>query len=321
MNQKKTSKGYKRFYPWLKWIFSGFSLYFFVHQLSEIEGSLLVDIGYGIESHPFVLTAIVVLAFVNWNAEAQKFKLLIAGEVHLSNLKSFLTVLGGMAISNFTPARTGEYIGRGLLLKKIHPIKVVIATVAGNIAQVLMTYSLGLLSIGGVFLFTEMGGDWFSDNGKLLSVIILMCAIVLLLYYIKDLLRLVKGYLPKKIAKALNMIKRYDRKLYLRVVKISFVRYIAFAIQFYLLLQLFSDFSLPIKAVLLVPAAYLMQSLVPVPAISDVGVRVAVSQLLFGSFILNAPILQAVTCLWFINLILPGLFGTIYLLFSSIRKR
>ena len=125
----------------------------------------------------------------------------------------------------------------------------------------------------------------------------------------------------KKIAKALNMIKRYDRKLYLRVVKISFVRYIAFAIQFYLLLQLFSDFSLPIEALLLVPAAYLMQSLVPVPAISDVGVRVAVSQLLFGSFILNAPILQAVTCLWFINLILPGLFGTIYLLFSSIRKR
>ena len=43
---------------------------------------------------------------------------------------AFLTILGGMAISNFTPARTGEYIGRGLLLKKVHPMKVVIATVA-----------------------------------------------------------------------------------------------------------------------------------------------------------------------------------------------
>jgi hypothetical protein len=184
-----------------------------------------------------------------------------------------------------------------------------------------MTYSLGLLSIGGVFLFTDMGGDWFSDNGKLISVMVLMCLIVLILYYIKDVLRLVKGYLPKKIAKSLNMIKRYDRKLYLKVIKISFFRYLAFATHFFLMLQLFSDFSLPLEAFLFVPAAYLMQSLVPVPAISAIGVRIAVSQLLFGSFVLNAPILQAVTCLWFLNLILPGLFGTGYLLISTIRKR
>jgi hypothetical protein len=117
------------------------------------------------------------------------------------------------------------------------------------------------------------------------------------------------------------MIKKYDRKLYLVVVQIAFIRYLAFATQFYLLLQLFSDFALPIEALLLVPAAYLMQSLVPVPAISDVGVRVVVSQLLFGSFLLDAPILQAVTSLWFINLILPGLFGTVYLLISTIRQR
>jgi len=31
-------------------------------------------------------------------------------------------------------------------------------------------------------------------------------------------------------------------------------------------------------------------------------------------------ILQAVSCLWFMNLILPGLVGTFYLLYSLFRK-
>jgi hypothetical protein len=317
-----TSKaGYKRFYPWLKWIFSALSLYFFYQQIIGLDSNVIGDIGAGIQRKPLLFSLIILLAFVNWNAEAQKFKLLIREAISLTNLRAFLTILGGMAISNFTPARTGEYIGRGLLLKKVHPMKVVIATVAGNIAQVLMTYSLGLLSIGGVLLFTDMGGDWFSGDGKLIAILGLLFVIVLLLYFIQDILRIVKRYLPKKVSKTLNMVKRYDRALYLRVVQIAFLRYLAFGVQFYLLLQLFSDFALPIEALLLVPAAYLMQSLVPVPAISDVGVRVAVSQLLFGSFLLDAPILQAVTSLWFINLILPGLFGTVYLLISTIRQR
>ena len=317
-----TSKaGYKRFYPWLKWIFSALSLYFFYQQIIGLDSNVIGDIGAGIQRKPLLFSLILLLAFVNWNAEAQKFKLLIREAISLANLRAFLTILGGMAISNFTPARTGEYIGRGLLLKKVHPMKVVIATVAGNIAQVLMTYSLGLLSIGGVLLFTDMGGDWFSGDGKLIAILVLLFVIVLLLYFIQDILRIVKRYLPKKVAKTLNMIKRYDRALYLKVVQIAFLRYLAFGVQFYLLLQLFSDFALPVEALLLVPAAYLMQSLVPVPAISDVGVRVVVSQLLFGSFLLDAPILQAVTSLWFINLILPGLFGTVYLLISTIRQR
>jgi hypothetical protein len=321
VSQNKTSVGYKRFYPWLKWVFSALSLYFFSQQIVGLDSNLIADIGVGIQKKPILFLLIVILAFVNWNAEAQKFKLLIAGEAHLSNFKSFLIILGGMAISNFTPARTGEYIGRGLLLKGLNPVKVVIATVAGNLAQVMMTYSLGLLSIGGVLLCTDFGADLFSENGKLSSVMVFMCVIILVLYYIKGVLRLIKKYVPKNVADTLNMIKKYDRKLYLVVVQIAFIRYLAFATQFYLLLQLFSDFALPIEALLLVPAAYLMQSLVPVPAISDVGVRVVVSQLLFGSFLLDAPILQAVTSLWFINLILPGLFGTVYLLISTIRQR
>jgi len=313
-------KGYLRFYPLLKWIFSALSVYFFIRQLRSVEEDLFGGIITGLVGHPYVFAVIVLLALVNWNAEAQKFKMLIAAVVDLSNIRALLTILGGMAISNFTPARTGEYIGRGLLLKSIHPIKVVIATVAGNIAQVFMTYSLGLICIAAALLCTDFGGG-FTHGYKLLYVGILCILMLGFIARVKRILPWVMQRLPGKLANTLSLIQKYDKKLYSKVVGVAFLRYAVFASQFYLLLQLFSGFVMPISVLALIPIAYLMQSLVPVPAVSDVGVRVVVSQMLFGAFLTDDAILKAVTCIWFINLILPGILGTIYLLTSTIQKR
>lgn len=320
MNDKKKVKDYKRFYPLLKWVLSIASIYFFVKSLQKIDGNILAEIKLGILNHPYLACLIALLALLNWNAEAQKFKLLIRSEIHLSNLRAFLTILGGMAISNFTPARTGEYIGRGLLLKKVHPIKVVIATVAGNIAQVLMTYGLGVLCIVFLLFIGDYATIWQEFNGVWI-VGVLLVAICFLVYYAKSIVAWVKPRLPSQLAKTLNLVKKYDKTLFGKVTAIAFLRYLAFALQFYLLLQLFSDYSLAFASLALIPVAYLMQSVAPVPAISDVGVRVAVSQLLFGSMLTDNAILQAVTCLWFINLIFPGLVGTVYLLISTLRNR
>lgn len=285
-----------------------------------MKGAVLSEMGTQLAQKPLLTALIFALALVNWNAEAQKFKLLIRSEIHLSNFRAFLTILGGMAISNFTPARTGEYIGRGLLLKKLHPIKVVIATVTGNIAQVLMTYGLGIICLILMALFGDYNYIW-QEFSKLWVVVAMLLVLLLLILYIRPLLRWVKPRLPKQLAKALKLVKKYDQRVFVRVLFIAFIRYLAFAFQFYLLLQLFSDFSLPLYAIALVPVAYLMQSVAPVPAISDIGVRVFVTTLLFGSFVAANPILQAVTCLWFVNLILPGLVGTIYLVISTVRNR
>ena len=152
----------------------------------------------------------------------------------------------------------------------------------------------------------------------LVMVMVLIC---LLIFFIQPLLRWLKSRIPKKITKAFKLIKKYDRKLFARVVAIAFIRYTVFAFQFFLLLQLFSNFSLPVYTIALIPIAYVMQSVAPVPAISDIGVRVFVTTLLFGGLLSDNAILHAVTCLWFINLILPGLIGTLYLLSSTIRTR
>ena len=145
--------------------------------------------------------------------------------------------------------------------------------------------------------------------------------LVIVVWNAKRLISWIIPKLPKNISKTLNIIKKYNGKLFLMVTGVAFLRYLAFSIQFYLLLQLFSDFSLPLSGLVLVPLAYLMQSLAPVPAVLDVGVREYVSILLFGDYLSKSAIVQAVTCLWFINLILPGAIGTIYLLISTKFKR
>jgi uncharacterized membrane protein YbhN (UPF0104 family) len=319
VSNKQKVKGYKRFYPWLKWILSIASIYFFVKSIKEIEGDIFGDIVDGILDHPMLFAVICFLALVNWNAEAQKFKLLISSEIKLTNLKALLTILGGMAISNFTPARTGEYIGRGLLLKKVHPVKVVIATVAGNVAQVLMTYGLGLLCLVYLVFFTDFVA--IESGPNMWYVAFVITALVIVIWNAKRIIAWVKPKLPKNIAKTFSIVKKYNKRLFLKVTGIAFLRYLAFSIQFYLLLQLFSDFSLPVTGLILVPLAYLMQSLAPVPAVLDIGVREYVSLLLFGDYLPKSAIVQAVTCLWFINLILPGAIGTIYLLISTKFKR
>ncbi|MEY2925139.1 MAG: hypothetical protein RLZZ337_1689 [Bacteroidota bacterium] len=317
---KPKAKGYKRFYPALKWLVSLLSLGFFAFQLTQMNGDLVADISKVIGRNGWWFVLVASLAFINWNAEAFKLRTLLETVIALKPIRAFFIVLGGMAISNFTPARTGEYVGRGLLLKKVHPLKVVIATITGNLAQVVFTYSIGFLALFYFVLFTGKGNEWIDNQAKLYSAIAVFLGVVLFLVFAKSILLWAMNYVPPKMAKTLKFIRKYNGQLFAKVLAFAGTRYVAFSLQFFLLLYIFSDFQLPVSALALVPVAYLLQTLVPVPAISDIGVRVAVSQLLFGEYIATDAILQAVSCLWFINLILPGLLGTFYLLYSLLKK-
>jgi hypothetical protein len=258
------------------------------------------------------------MVILNWNFEAQKFKILLQSK-SLSSIRLFFTVLGGTAISNFTPARSGEYIGRSLLLRGINPIRVTIATVAGNLAQVLMTYGLGLLSILVVYIFFDFYDNWADQTSYMLAVT--LCFLLLLFLFLsKRIIKFLIKILTSKITSFFKLVQHYDFSVYGRVIIFSFLRYCVFSAQLFILLQLFSDFSLPLNLVWLVPVAFLLQSIVPIPAISDIGVRVGVCGLLFGDYMSNIALVQSVTCLWAINLILPGIIGALFLFISNFIK-
>lgn len=311
---------YTNIYTVLKWGFSILSFLFFYQSINELDwDSHFVPLfKSAFKSYPLGFIGVFLMVILNWNFEAMKFKILLKSK-SLSRIRLFFTVLGGTAISNFTPARSGEYIGRSLLLRGIHPIRVTIATVAGNLAQVLMTYGIGLLSIFIVYVFFDFYDQWADQNSYILAII--LCFLLLLFILLsKRIIQLLNRVLPSKISSFFKLVQHYNFSVYGRVVFLSFLRYCVFSAQLFILLQLFSDFSLPLNLLWLVPVAFLLQSIVPIPAMSDIGVRVGVCGLLFGDYVSNIALVQSVTCLWAINLILPGVIGSFFLLISNFIK-
>ena len=118
------SNSYNRWYTLLKWLFSLVSLGYFIYLIQSHDWYDTFIPLFISAWNKFAIYFILVffMVFLNWNFEAQKFKLLLNSQ-RWSDRYLFFTVLGGMAISNFTPARSGEYIGRSLLLKKNQPPK------------------------------------------------------------------------------------------------------------------------------------------------------------------------------------------------------
>ena len=91
-----------------------------------------------------------ILIFLNWGIETVKWKFLIQKIEQLSFFKTFSAVMGGVAVSSFTPNRVGEFAGRMLFLKNKLDTRVVALTVIGSMSQLLMTFFMGLY---GFFLF------------------------------------------------------------------------------------------------------------------------------------------------------------------------
>lgn len=308
-------------YTLLRWLIGLLSLGVFVYEIRTADGSLFRYIGQTITENAAYGIVLLLLAVINWNGEAYKLRTLLRSELRMGQFRSFLTVLGGMAVSNFTPARTGEYIGRSLLLKGIHPVKVVIATVTGNLAQVLFTYGLGLMAFFLYLPLSDRADTLLSMEVSLVLPIAFLIGIVLLVLFGRTLAVNILERLPKKLRKLLNIIRSYNRDVFGKVALAGGVRYVVFSVQFYVLLQLFSGWGLPPGSIMLIPVAYLMQTLMPVPAITDVGVRVLVTGMLFGSYMTDEALLAAVTSLWFLNLILPGLIGSVYLFGVNLVKK
>lgn len=312
----------KQIYLFLKIVLALSSIAFFISvwNNSGLESNIIKQSKELILAHPLVCSLIPALMLINWYIESIKFRLLIASHVDLGKFQAFAAVLAGTTVSNFTPARTGDFIGRVALLPAIRPIRVVLATITANMSQLLMTYLMGLI-FGLIFLLTSsrwglLQGHWWR---LILFLVLLSLAVLAVRWILKQHSRFEKK-LPAILNKAIRIVRNYPRAVLQKVLRLALLRYLTFSLQFYLLLQLVSSFGLNLYDFIKVPLAYLMQSLFPVPAVADLGVRVYVTELLYSPALQTEQIVFAVTALWFINLIVPSIIGALSLLYSLFAK-
>ena len=269
------------------------------------------------------LIAVFILMIVNWGIEAFKWKLSVQKIQRLTFFTSFKAILSGTSFSVSTPNRVGEYLGRILYMSEGNRLKAISLTIAGSMSQLIITLFMGLL--GFIILQEQI------IMGQLLSAIwiqvmiygISFVLLILTVFYFR-LSWIIKWIdrLPgiKKYAWLIKGLEDFNATLLLQLLSLSALRFFVFTIQYYLLFRLFSVDVSWWQGLWAVSVSFLIMAVIPTIALfTDLSLRGKVSLKLLGLFSgNNLGISLTAVSIWFINLIIPALTGSLLIL--SIKK-
>ena len=284
------------------------------HSITDLQGQyekLIAVVPF------FILLSVVLLSMLNWGLETCKWKYSLRKHEPISFKKALESVLCGIAVSIAAPNRTGEFAGRIVHMEKISKTQAAFLTFPGSYSQFLVTLMAGSLGLVGVFIFYPHLLPQ-AITGYLYLIIIftlLLCAAFFMLHKSSMLFR------HKKIKSWLQVFDNFNPKELGILLALSFIRYIVFSLQFYLLLTI-CGVQIPfLMAMMLIAVTYFIMTFIPTTIISELAVRGSVSVAVFGLFTADSlAIVNAGFLLWTINLMFPALLGCVFLIKARIVK-
>jgi hypothetical protein len=301
-------------------IWLSFSIYRQLRLQPNLEQHIrqIKDALTGNEAWKFYL--VILLMLLNWGIEARKWQVLIRVLEPISLWRSFKAILSGVAFALNTPNRIGEYGGRILYISEGKRIRAVSLTIAGSFSQLIITLVAG--TVGLFFLSDKLvsfyGSDSLSLWLKFLWGILLAVTLLCVLIYFR-LSWLIKGVekLPglAKFVRHIEVLEELNVTILLRVLGMSVVRFLVFVIQYNLLLQLVQVEIGWWQGFWAVSVLFLLLAIWPTIALLELGLRWEYSLVLFRLFSQNAVgIYATATGIWLVNLVLPAVMGSLFLL-------
>ncbi len=307
----------------LLFVWLSYSIYRQVQRQPDLETSWQL-IKRSFDS-PMILNlgAALLLMLLNWGIEAFKWKVAVQSVQRVSFLMAFRAILTGTSFSVMTPNRVGEYVGRVLYMNEGNRLKAVSLTIAGSISQLIVTLFMGW--IGLIVLRKPI------ENGQLLSGVWIRAitagtgaAFLFLTVFYFRLSWIIRWLdrLPamKKYAWLTQDLERFNATLMLQLLSLSALRFLVFLLQYYLLFRLFNVDVTWWQGIWVVSVSFLVMSVIPTIALfTDLSLRGKLSLQLLGLFSgNNLGISLASVSIWFINLIIPALAGSLLIL--SIKR-
>lgn len=270
---------------------------------------------------------LLLLMLLNHTLEAIKWQWLIGKLEQVKFSVAFAAVFTGISVSMFLPNRVGDYIGRVFMLRHSNPVRGILVTIIGSIAQLITTLLAGMVAASFFlhhhFDFQVYVNLWLFAGSIILFL--LFSSLLLLLYFNIQLLHAWVGKLKsswrEKLEPYVAVYSLYSNGDLFKILLFSILRYMVFSFQFYLLIRLF---GLPIAyadAMMLIALSYLLLTIIPTVAISELGVRGSVTLMLFSQYFagtglwsdhLAMAVLAASTGLWLLNIALPALLGVFF---------
>ncbi len=276
-------------------------------------------------SNSYLLVMVFLLMFVNWSLEALKWKVLVSSFEKISFLKSLETVLLGLATGIVTPAKLGDFFGRVLLLQNKNNWKGVWATFVSGIAQNLVTIILGFAGMIYIFIDFYKIDDYLFYSFVYIGIFIIV--VLIYLYYNIDfaLYLAKKTGLKKIVGKIIESDSRIQGFISMdilnKVLLLSFIRYLIFAFQFFLIIRFFGIQGNLFSLLAAIATIFIIQSSIPLPPVTNILARGEIAILILSYFTDNKiMILSSAFSIWFINILIPSIAGLILIIRVNIPK-
>lgn len=281
------------------------NLWDFTHLLRDL----------GTETVVITVGVVVALMFVNWFFEVGKWRYLCRHIEKISFVRATQAVFCGLTWAVFTPNRLGEYGGRVMFLSPRKRIFGVVAMGVGALAQLVLTSVAGALSIA---WFATRFLDWepWAQVGIWVLAMSYAAVFVILYFNVRWINTLVSriGFM-RKLHRFFEVLTRYDRRELLAVFGYSLTRFVIFTSQYCILMFVLLP-ELPFFPMLwMIFILFFVQSALPSLDLFDFGVRSVTASYLY-SYITDQDIavMAIVSCIWFVNLILPAIIGSVFVL-------
>lgn len=257
------------------------------------------------------LLLIVLLMILNWLIETIKWKQITNSLEKISWKKAIKSTLAGVTLASFTPNRTGEFIGKIAYLTPGNRINGTTLSFLNSFSQFICT-----LLFGGMAYYYLRKDIATLHKPEIHYVLVAITCIALLIYFRYS---IIVGSLnkvsPRWFGKFWNNHFHITFPVLSKVFFLSIIRYSVFCLQFFLALKLFnSNIDTQLMAAL-IPLMYLITTLTPSISLAELGIREIAAVELFGLFTSNlSSILLATFFIWTINILIPSILGSYFLL-------
>ncbi|WP_370087353.1 lysylphosphatidylglycerol synthase domain-containing protein [Ekhidna sp.] len=278
--------------PWLiaiiKILILGGCLYFLIvkfHEQSISFKEVIIP-----DQFAFILVVVLLLMIFNWYLEALRWKVSLQQFDSISMKKAWQVILGGLALNWVLPFTSGDLLAR--ISQQRDKYQATSAAILNRGIMLCFTLVLGLYVLSQLALEYEMNG-WFA---------------LVILIGIPVLRRLFK----KSESRFLTYFKELPKRFLIRIIGISFVRYLTFVFQFYLLLTAFLP-SLPADSIIAgIGWIFLARTALPL-FFGGVGVREVSGILFFEPLVSDLQlVIIPIFLIWVINTVVPSLVGLVF---------
>lgn len=282
------------------------------HSLSDFK-NLLASLRS--ERVGLVLSSLFLLMFLNWVLEAYKWKYLVRKVEIISTWTAIESVFWGLTWAVFTPNRIGEYGGRVFFLSPRKRISGVVAMSVGAVGQMVITNVFGSLAL---FFFVFRFMDLNPLMNFILGFLVIGFSSFFVLFYFN--IQWVDGLLSRigflrPYKRFFSVFSEYRTSDLLKILTYCLSRFLVFTFQYYLIIHFLVPEIQFLDVIMIMFVFYFIQSALPSLDLLDIGVRATTAGYFF-SFVTNQEIaiMASIACIWMINLIIPAILGSVFVL-------